>query len=87
MHRGTFTINSISVSGIRDQEDKITLRQPDEPADRRDRDMTTENYSLRLDAQRRRKLQDIARRQDRDMAYIIRKAIDDYIERHEDDDR
>lgn len=45
--------------------------------------MVTENYSMRLDAERRRKLASIAQKQDRDMAYIIRKAIDEYIERHE----
>lgn len=44
--------------------------------------MVTENYSLRLDSERRSKLQNIAIKQDRDMAYIIRKAIDEYIERH-----
>jgi predicted transcriptional regulator len=44
--------------------------------------MVTENYSLRLDSQRRSKLEAIARKQDRDLAYIIRKAIDEYIERH-----
>lgn len=44
--------------------------------------MVTENYSLRLDVERRSKLQAIARKQDRDVAYIIRKAIDEYIERH-----
>ncbi|MFC4535669.1 CopG family ribbon-helix-helix protein [Sphaerisporangium dianthi] len=47
--------------------------------------MATENYSLRLDPERRDKLQKIAKRQDRDMAYIIRKAIDEYIEQHEHD--
>jgi hypothetical protein len=46
-------------------------------------DMVTENYSLRLDSQRRNKLENIARKQDRDLAYIIRKAIDEYIERHQ----
>ncbi|GAA3168091.1 CopG family ribbon-helix-helix protein [Nonomuraea roseoviolacea] len=45
--------------------------------------MPTENYSLRLDIERRRKLQEIATKQDRDLAYIIRKAIDEYIGRHE----
>jgi predicted transcriptional regulator len=47
--------------------------------------MVTENYSMRLDAERRRKLQSIATKQDRDLAYIIRKAIDEYIERHGDE--
>lgn len=47
--------------------------------------MATENYSLRLDSDRRDKLQKIAKKQDRDMAYVIRKAIDEYIERHEND--
>ncbi|HUY45051.1 MAG TPA: ribbon-helix-helix protein, CopG family [Streptosporangiaceae bacterium] len=45
----------------------------------------TENYSLRLDPDRRRKLQEIATRQDRDLSYVIRKAIDEYIERHASD--
>ena len=47
--------------------------------------MPTENYSLRLDPERRGKLQAIARNQDRDLAYVIRKAIDEYIERHQDE--
>ena len=42
-------------------------------------------YSLRLDAEQRNKLEEIARRKDRDLSYVIRKAIDEYIERHEDD--
>ena len=42
-------------------------------------------YSLRLDADRRSKLEEIARRKDRDLSYVIRKAIDEYIERHQDD--
>ena len=45
----------------------------------------THNYSLRLDADRRAKLEDIARRKDRDLSYVIRKAIDEYIDRHQDD--
>lgn len=45
----------------------------------------TQNYSLRLDADRRSKLEEIARRKDRDLSYVIRKAIDEYIERHEHD--
>jgi predicted transcriptional regulator len=45
----------------------------------------TQNYSLRLDADRRNKLEEIARRKDRDLSYVIRKAIDEYIERHQDD--
>ncbi len=44
-----------------------------------------QNYSLRLDADRRTKLEEIARRKDRDLSYVIRKAIDEYIERHQDD--
>jgi predicted transcriptional regulator len=43
----------------------------------------TQTYSLRLDTERRSKLQRIADEQDRDLAYIIKKAIDEYIERHE----
>ena len=43
----------------------------------------TQNYSLRLDADQRAKLEEIARRKDRDLSYVIRKAIDEYIERHE----
>jgi predicted transcriptional regulator len=45
----------------------------------------TQNYSLRLDADRRAKLEQIALRKDRDLSYVIRKAIDEYIERHQDD--
>jgi predicted transcriptional regulator len=45
----------------------------------------TQNYSLRLDADRRARLEEIARRKDRDLSYVIRKAIDEYIERHKDD--
>jgi predicted transcriptional regulator len=44
--------------------------------------LPTENYTLRLDTERRRQLQKIAEEQDRDMAYVIRKAIDEYISRH-----
>ena len=56
----------------------------------RDRDGTesmppTQSYSLRLDTDRRGRLEEIARRKDRDVAYLIRKAIDEYIERHKDD--
>jgi predicted transcriptional regulator len=43
--------------------------------------LPTENYTLRLDTERRRQLQEIAEEQDRDMAYVIRKAIDEYISR------
>jgi predicted transcriptional regulator len=46
----------------------------------------TKTYSLRLDATRRSKLEKIAQKQDRDVAYIIRKAIDEYIERHQGND-
>jgi predicted transcriptional regulator len=45
----------------------------------------TQNYSLRLDADRRAKLEQIALRKDRDLSYVIRKAIDEYIERHQND--
>jgi predicted transcriptional regulator len=45
----------------------------------------TQTYSLRLDADRRGRLEEIARRKDRDLSYVIRKAIDEYIERHQDD--
>ena len=45
----------------------------------------TQNYSLRLDTDRRGQLEAIARRKDRDLSYVIRKAIDEYIERHQDD--
>jgi predicted transcriptional regulator len=45
----------------------------------------TQTYSLRLGADRRVKLEQIARRKDRDLSYVIRKAIDEYIERHQDD--
>jgi predicted transcriptional regulator len=43
------------------------------------------NYSLRLDDSQRAKLEQIARRKDRDLSYLIRKAIDEYIDRHQDD--
>ncbi|WP_157247941.1 CopG family ribbon-helix-helix protein [Nonomuraea typhae] len=43
---------------------------------------TTENFTLRLDSERRRKLEEIAKKQERDLAFIIRKAIDDYIQRN-----
>ena len=45
----------------------------------------TQNYSLRLDADQRSKLEEIARRKDRDLSYLIRRAIDEYIERHQHD--
>jgi predicted transcriptional regulator len=44
-----------------------------------------QTYSLRLDADRRGRLEEIARRKDRDLSYVIRKAIDEYIERHQND--
>jgi predicted transcriptional regulator len=42
---------------------------------------------LRLDSERRSKLQSIAKKQDRDLAYIIKKGHRrmEYIERHADD--
>ena len=43
------------------------------------------NYSLRLDADQRARLEEIATRKDRDLSYVIRKAIAEYIERHQDD--
>lgn len=46
---------------------------------------STQTYSLRLGADRRGKLEEIARRKDRDLSYVIRKAIDEYIERHQND--
>jgi predicted transcriptional regulator len=45
----------------------------------------TQTYSLRLGTDRRDKLEEIARRQDRDLSYVIRKAIDEYLERHQHD--
>jgi predicted transcriptional regulator len=45
----------------------------------------SQSYSLRLDADKRAKLEEIAQRKDRDLSYVIRKAIDEYIERHEHD--
>ncbi|HUC59280.1 MAG TPA: ribbon-helix-helix protein, CopG family [Streptosporangiaceae bacterium] len=42
-------------------------------------------YSLRLDTEQRAKLEQIAQRKDRDLSYVIRKAIDEYIKRHQDD--
>ncbi len=46
----------------------------------------TQTYSLRLDGDRRSRLEQIAQRKDRDLSYVIRKAIDEYIERHKDDE-
>lgn len=45
----------------------------------------TQSYTFRLGTDRRAKLEEIARRKDRDLSYVIRKAIDEYIERHQDD--
>jgi predicted transcriptional regulator len=45
----------------------------------------TYSYSLRLTEDQRRRLEQIAQRKDRDVSYLIRKAIDEYIERHKDD--
>jgi predicted transcriptional regulator len=45
----------------------------------------TQTYSLRLGQDRRNKLEEIARRKDRDLSYVIRRAIDEYIERHQHD--
>lgn len=45
----------------------------------------TQTYSMRLDVDQRNKLEEIARRKDRDLSYVIRKAIDEYIERHQTD--
>jgi predicted transcriptional regulator len=45
----------------------------------------TQTYSLRLGADRRGRLEEIARRKDRELSYVIRKAIDEYIERHQND--
>ncbi len=45
----------------------------------------TYSYSLRLTEDQRRRLDRIAQRKDRDVSYLIRKAIDEYIERHKDD--
>ncbi len=45
----------------------------------------SQSYSLRLDAEQRSKLEEIAQRQDRDLSYVIRRAIDEYIERHQHD--
>jgi predicted transcriptional regulator len=42
-------------------------------------------YSLRLDIDQRAKLEQIAQRKDRDLSYVIRKAIDEYIDRHQND--
>jgi len=42
-------------------------------------------YSLRLDDDQRGKLEQIARRKDRDLSYVIRKAIDEYIVCHQND--
>ena len=39
--------------------------------------------SIRLDAETRDRLQAIARRDDRSLAYVIKKAIAEYLARHE----
>jgi predicted transcriptional regulator len=41
--------------------------------------------SVRLDDDTRARLDAIAKRDDRSLAYVIRKAIDEYIERHQHD--
>ncbi|WP_156045114.1 hypothetical protein [Herbidospora cretacea] len=46
--------------------------------------MVTDNYSLRLGAERRAKLEKITKQQDRDLSYVIRKALDEYLERNSD---
>lgn len=38
-------------------------------------------YALRLDADLREKLEKIATRDDRDLAYVIRRAIEEFIKR------
>lgn len=38
-------------------------------------------FSMRLDADLREKLEKIAKREDRDVAYIIRKACEEYVKR------
>ncbi len=62
-----------------------SVRKASKPGAGRSTLPTTQNYSLRLDADRRGKLEEIAQRKDRDLSYVIRKAIDEYIERHQDD--
>jgi predicted transcriptional regulator len=47
------------------------------------KDNSTPVFSMRLDAEVRAKLEKIAQRDDRDVAYIIRKAIEEYIRREE----
>jgi predicted transcriptional regulator len=41
---------------------------------------STPVFTMRLDAGVREKLEKIAKREDRDVAYIIRKAIDKYLQ-------
>ena len=45
----------------------------------------SKSYLLRLDTDQCAKLEQIARRNDRNLSFVIRKAIDEYIERHQDD--
>jgi predicted transcriptional regulator len=45
------------------------------------KDNSTPVFSMRLDADVRAKLEKIAKREDRDVAYIIRRAIEEYIRR------
>lgn len=46
-------------------------------------DMPQQTTSIRLDADTRARLQAIAKRDDRSLAYVIKKAIAEYLDRHE----
>jgi len=47
------------------------------------KDNSTPVFSMRLDSELREKLEKIAQRDDRDVAYIIRKAIEEYIRKNQ----
>jgi hypothetical protein len=46
-----------------------------------ERVLPTQNYTLRLDSGQRRNLEGIAQQLDRDLSYVIKQAIDEYIGR------
>jgi hypothetical protein len=48
-----------------------------------DEDTARHSTSIRLDADTRARLDAIARRDDRSLAYVIKKAITEYLEREE----
>ena len=46
-------------------------------------DVAKQTTSIRLDPQTRARLQAVAKRDDRSLAYVIKKAIAEYLEREE----